>query len=160
MPGDIGIRRSVIVLVGVLAVAVGGVGFASATHSSKQTLRVREAVTSSALVDVGTSGLSAGDEVIYHLRIRTLAGKPFGVNDAVCTVLTPVSAGVAHCVGTARLPRGSLEWAGVLPLRAVRSQFAVSGGTGIYRSAAGQVFARWTNPPTNTRALVTVQLVS
>ena len=146
------------VLGALLAVAAGTGAFASAAGTSGQTFTVREKVKSFQLVDVGGPGISPGDEAIYRLRVNALDGTRLGVNNAVCTVLTPVGANLAHCVGTARLPGGTIEWAGVLRLDRLHSNFAVTGGTGAYRAAAGQVFTHWTNPPTNTRALVTVQL--
>jgi hypothetical protein len=142
------------------ALAVGGAGFASAASpaAQSQTLRVRETITAVASVDAAPAGLSAGDESILHLRITSLAGKPIGVNNAVCTVLAPVSAGLAHCVGTGSLPGGTIEWGGDLSLSGERDTFVVTGGTGVYRDAAGQINVRYTNPPTNTKVIVTIRL--
>ncbi len=154
-------RPSIFALAGVLVgLAVGGASLAGASASggSSQTSRFRETVTSFATVDVGAAGVSPGDEAIYHLQVRTLKGKLVGTNDGVCTVLTPVSNALAHCVGTVRLPGGNLEWAGDLPLTARRFTLAATGGTGVYRDAAGEAIVRWENPPTNTKALVTVHL--
>lgn len=155
------IRRSMPVALAVLAGAVlSGIGLAGAStgSGSDQTFRVRENLTSFATVDVGPAGLSPGDEALYHFKVHTLGGRPIGINDPVCTVLTPLSGGLAHCVGTARLTAGDLEWAGDLPRKGRRFRFSVTGGTGAFRGATGQIDVRWTNPPTNTKVLVTVHL--
>ncbi len=155
------IRSSLIAASAIGAVlAVGGAGFASAASPAAhdQTFRVRETITAVASVDAAPAGLSAGDESILHLQIKSLAGKPIGVNNAVCTVLAPVSAGLAHCVGTGSLPGGTIEWGGDLSLSGERDTFAVTGGTGVYRDAAGQINVRYTNPPTNTKVIVTIRL--
>jgi hypothetical protein len=155
------IRSSLIALTAIgAALAVGGAGFASAASPSAhgRTFRVRETITAVGSVDAAPAGLSAGDESILHLQIATLAGKAIGVNDPVCTVLAPVSAGLAHCVGTGILPGGTIEWGGDLRLDAGPDTFAITGGTGSYRDAAGQIGVRYTNPPTNTKVLVTIRL--
>ena len=157
---SLGKRAPVFVLLGVLVAAVGGSGLANAAGSSSQTFRVRETVTSLAQVDVGAPGLSPGDEAIYHLRIDTPAGKQIGANNVVCTILTPLSNALAHCVGTARFPAGTLEFGGIFRLQSANSTFAVTGGTGAYSSASGQGFVRWLDFPTDTKAVVTVQLTS
>jgi len=155
------IRSSLIAAAAIgAALAVGGAGFASASGPAAhgQTFRVRETITAVGSVDVAPAGLSVGDESILHLRISSLAGQPIGVNDAVCTVLAPVSAGLTHCVGTGSLPGGTIEWGGDLSLTAESDTFAVTGGTGTYRDAAGQINVRYTNPPTNTKVIVTIRL--
>jgi hypothetical protein len=83
--------------------------------------------------------------VVYHLQIASLTGKAIGVNDAVCTVLAPLSANLTHCVGTGTLPGGTIEWAGDLGLKAERLTFAVTGGTGVFPNAARQINVRYTN---------------
>ena len=155
------LRSSLIAVAAIgAAVAVGGAGFASAASPAAHghTIRVRETITAVGSVDVAPAGLSVGDESILHLRIASLAGRQIGVNNAVCTVLAPLSAALTHCVGTGSLPGGTIEWGGDLSLNAERDSFAVTGGTGAYRDAAGQIDIRYTNPPTNTKVIVTVRL--
>jgi len=155
------IRSSLIAAAAIgAALAVGGAGFASASGPAAhgQTFRVRETITAVGSVDVAPAGLSVGDESILHLKISSLAGRPIGMNDAVCTVLAPASAALTHCVGTGSLPGGTIEWGGDLSLTAESDTFAVTGGTGTYRDAAGQINVRYTNPPTNTRVIVTIRL--
>jgi hypothetical protein len=106
------IRPSLIAITAIAAVpAVGGAGLASAAGPAAhgQTFRVRETITAVASVDAAPAGPSAGDESILHLQISSLAGRLIGVNDAVCTVRAPVSAGLAHCAGTGTLPGGTIE---------------------------------------------------
>ena len=152
-------KAPLFVLLGVIAaLAGGGVSFANAASGSGQSLRVRETVTSFAQVDVGPSGLSPGDEAIYRLRIDTPSGTRIGTNNVICTILTPSADALAHCVGTARFADGTLEFAGALSLHRAHAAFAVTGGTGTYDSASGQANLRWLNFPTDTEALVSVQL--
>jgi len=43
-------------------------------------------------------------------------------------------------------------------LDAAPDTFAITGGTGSYRDAAGQIGVRYTNPPTNAKVIVTIWL--
>jgi hypothetical protein len=158
-------RPSILVLALLTVLGLAGAGLAGASQRSGgqtpsgTTIRLHETITTLAHVDVGPRGLSVGDEAVYRLRIRTLDGQPAGWNYAVCTVLAPVSLALTHCVGTGVLPNGRIDWAGNLGLHARHLQFSITGGTGAYRAVRGEIFVRYTNPPRNTRVLVTIHTV-
>lgn len=155
------IRPTVVAVICLVSgLVVGGSALAASSPSSHgRTFRIRQITTSLVPVDVGAPGLSVGDGAVYHTQFRSLGGRPIGQNHAACTVLTPLTAALAHCVGTAELPGGTIEWAGDLGLTAERFTLALTGGTGAYRGAQGQVTVRYTNPPTNTRSIATIELI-
>ena len=127
---------------GVLAVLVGAGSLAAAAGGTREdtTFRLTAVRTSTIPVDVGQPGTSGGDEFIYGWRLAN-ARNTATVGDAndVCTVLS--STGVAmHCVSTITLRAGTIELAGDVTSRATFT-VAITGGTGAYDEARGQLVA-------------------
>jgi hypothetical protein len=127
---------------GVVAVVVGGSSLASASggHREDTTFRLTEIRTSVDQVDVGASGLSAGDEFIFGGRLRNIQNTAtIGTAHDICTVLTATGAPL-HCVTTITLKAGSLELAGEVS-GGPNFTLAVTGGTARYDQARGQLVA-------------------
>lgn len=126
---------------GVAAILIGAGSLASASGGREDTtFRLNAVRTSTVAVDVGQPGTSGGDQFIYGWRLRNIRNTAT-VGDAtdVCTVLS--STGVSmHCVSTITLRAGTLELAGSVTSRATFT-VAITGGTGAYDQARGQLVA-------------------
>ena len=102
-------------------------------------LRFRAKTTEQTFIDAGEKGDSLGDQFIFHDVLRQ-GGERVGHDGGVCTV-TSVE-GHAQCLVTAWLPAGQITVQGLIvetgqtPERFV---LAVTGGTGQYEGASGEV---------------------
>jgi hypothetical protein len=85
-------------------------------------------------IDLAKPGPSAGDEIVFHDRLFQ-HGKQVGDELGSCVVIEPT--GLSNCTGVVRLAGGTLTfaWANEPP---PKKTFAVTGGTGKYRTAHGQ----------------------
>ncbi|MDQ6816529.1 MAG: hypothetical protein M3018_03865 [Actinomycetota bacterium] len=88
-------------------------------------------------LDLGRRGASAGDEIISHDRLFTANGKPAGHDATVCTVTDPKRP-EANCVVSFTLSGGTIT-AQFLNTPPPRKLAAITGGTGRYSAAAGEV---------------------
>ena len=132
------------------ALVVGGVSAASGSDrgSKSRDFEVIDTTVVFTDIDVDNSeSLTVGDQFVEHNVLRnTKRTKELGTLDAICT-FTDVSdeATTVHCVATAELRRGSIEIAGLLHFADEESNIAITGGTGRYEEAQGQVFLRAIN---------------
>lgn len=97
-------------------------------------------------IDLGDPDFSQGDQVAFTndlLRGGTKVGKDGGW--CVATRLTAAGAATFECVGSNRLPGGQVTVQGLVtygPDEEIKEEpyfFAITGGTGKYRNARGQV---------------------
>lgn len=123
---------------GTTAYADGGYGPAG------KTIRLVEAHTTAQpdVVDLGAKGASVGDVVIVKDDLNREDGTHAGDFSQVCTLVT-VNGGLFtstyECSGTIHLPNGTITQQGsFLPLEPDQL-VAISGGTGAYRTARGEV---------------------
>jgi hypothetical protein len=118
------------------ALAIGGGAFAStSTDGPPRVINLIEKTTSSNYVDLGAKGFSPGDEYMFASQFWNVdRTRQIGSNNGYCVVLSPQA---QHCVGTAHLKGGTIEYAG--SPGANGGTIAITGGTGIYREAEGQV---------------------
>ena len=126
---------------GVVAFVVGGGAFAVAASSGSdgpvKTITVIEKSGPSHFVDVGKTGFSIGDEfTINSVFWNTAQTARVGSNHGYCTVITQR---LSHCVGTATLMGGTIEYSANLTGTASDFRVAVNGGTGPFKGAEGQV---------------------
>jgi allene oxide cyclase len=124
-----------------VAFVVGGGAFAVASGSGSdgpaRTITVIEKTTSQHHVDVGRPGFSIGDEFTFNSVFWNVARtRRVGTNHGYCTELTTR---LVHCVGTARLSGGTLEFAGNVSADQSDFRLAITGGTGALEGAEGQV---------------------
>jgi len=90
-------------------------------------------------VDVGTPGPGVGDLLVFQDRILDRHGRQVGVQGGTCTITALLADGFqTHCVGTVSLPGGQIAFQGLVT-DAPEKRMAVVGGTGRYRSAAGEL---------------------
>ena len=137
------LRESFRALVEVVAIAIGGASFASASNNGGgRTIVVIEKTTSQHFLDLGTPGPSAGDEFVFASQFwNTDQTRQVGSNRGYCVLESGRSgAQPAHCVGTARLDGGTLEFAGQTSTAQQQNQtIAITGGTGAFDGAEGHV---------------------
>ncbi|MFB9907595.1 allene oxide cyclase barrel-like domain-containing protein [Allokutzneria oryzae] len=139
-------RKAVWVGVSVLVGAV--VVAAPAAGTTDLTLQVGN--DQFATIDVGAPGLSVGDSYVYSDKLSR-NGTVVGDDGGTCQV-THVSGTTAttNCVLSLRLPEGQITaqalWVrGTSPLR-----MAITGGTGVYRDASGELVATDIQTPKET----------
>jgi hypothetical protein len=126
-----------------VAMAIGEASFASASgEGGGRTIVVIEKTTSQKFLDLGKPGPSAGDEFFFASQFWNAdQTKRVGFNRGYC-VLESAQTGQqpAHCVGTARLGGGTLEFAGQTSTAPQQTQtIAITGGTGAFDGAEGHV---------------------
>lgn len=97
-------------------------------------------------VDVAPKGVGIGDRLIYTDRAFTSAkkNKKLGNGYGECVRLTGTSesTGVFHCTETVRLAGGDVLLGGVYDLAAKSHLWTITGGTGRYRGATGEISFR------------------
>jgi hypothetical protein len=93
-------------------------------------------------IDVDNSkSFTIGDQFIEHDVLKNQAQtQRIGTLDAICT-FTNVSEAhpTVHCVATVTLGRGTLEVAGLLDFADEKGHVAITGGTGHFDEADGQL---------------------
>ena len=142
-------------LVGLL-LALSGVAVGAASSSSgresgsdgRRTVVLRLVTTEvqSTFIDLGDPDFSQGDQLVFSndlLRHGTKVGEDGGL--CVVTRLTAAGASTWKCVGDNVLPGGQITVQGMVtyaPGEEVKDEpyfFAITGGTGKYKNARGQV---------------------
>ena len=151
----------VIVALGVLV--FGSAVAAADAKGKKKTLRLVGNDFQTEFLDLGAPDFSRGDEfVISDVLLRR--GREVGVSGAVCTVteaVPPYDVLTLHCVGTLSLRGGQITTQGLVELQGPDDPgpftLAITGGTGRYRGAAGELRLR---NPTPTTAVYRLRFVT
>ena len=112
-----------------------------------QVLRFFERATGDlAFIDQGAPGPSIGDRLVYSAAIFDTNGNRIGRDAADCLIVrvdpteTPDRQQVVQCSISVELPDGQLTVQGLA--QGTDNHFAITGGTGAYRTARGEVQAR------------------
>jgi allene oxide cyclase len=134
-------RKSIVVVVGAVVVATSGIAgramASSPSHHRAGTFTVVERALTDTTADTGPAGDSLGDVLAFANPIFNAKNThKVGTDNGSCI---RTAAGVAYeCSWTTSLPGGSLVVSGPF-LDAGDSTLAVTGGTGKYRGASGQM---------------------
>jgi hypothetical protein len=88
-------------------------------------------------IDLGNPGLSVGDIIVISDDLFQDEEK-VGVHGGTCTVVR-VGALLFHCVVTFTLPDGQITAQGLVTPDLAEEQVAVTGGTGAYTTAQGEL---------------------
>jgi hypothetical protein len=136
-------------LAGLVAAAIGGMSLAHAGGTNHhRTFTLREVSTGGKFVDIThTKNGAPGDEFIFSADLKH-GGKKVGDLNAKCTL-------VLHhkliCEGVFRLPGGTLTAQTLLPSDNSKApnHIAITGGTGSYRGASGEVVSTSVNNNAN-----------
>jgi hypothetical protein len=130
------------------ALIVPGVALAArgGGHGHGETFTLNAVETADEFLDLGETGLTAGDQIIFATAV-TRDGRPEGVTGGSCTVTTidPSNTFTASCQATARLRGGLITTQALVTFRqGLQRPFtlAITGGSGQYRGADGEVEVR------------------
>jgi hypothetical protein len=138
-----------ILAAGALALAVAGAGTTAyadggGRDAGARTIRLVEAHPDAdpIFVDLGAKGPSIGDVAIAKDGLNREDGTHAGDFDQVCTLVTlnggPLTS-TYECSGTIHLPNGTLTQQGSFTPLDPDQLDAISGGTGAYRAARGEI---------------------
>jgi hypothetical protein len=131
-----------------LALMAFGSAVAAADGRGSKTLRLLATENQSDFLDLGATGPSLGDELVFS---ETLSrnGRDVGTSGVVCTttaVEPPYEVTTFHCVGTLSLRTGQITLQGLIEAQGEDDPgpftVAITGGTGRYRGASGQAVVR------------------
>jgi hypothetical protein len=122
-------------------------GSSSAADGGARTLRLTYQDAHFAFNDVaplqGTSGAPTMGDTFYIGDTLLQSGAKVGYADLVCTITRPgkQNSRSAHsqCEATLELKHGTITASGIVPLADTTQYYAITGGTGAYRSASGVV---------------------
>ena len=109
-------------------------------------IRLIERIHEFTFQDVGTPGPSLGDRLIFTSDLFDEGDRRVGRDGADCVVVRldltapPQEQQIVQCMITVELPDGQITFQGLA--RGTENLFAVTGGTGAYRTARGEAFAR------------------
>ena len=160
--GIVGAGIAVVALVvGAVSPALGSSSQRSAsTASGQQTIRVIAVFTEFAEVDVGAPGFSLGDVVVFTGDLKRRDGTRVGRYSAVCTFVSTANRErvEAQCPTTATLPGGQITTQGVVVNRSLNVTLPITGGSGQFQGAGGQVVQRDLSTPTQTQVELTFHL--
>jgi hypothetical protein len=151
-------------LVGAASPALGsssqGSESTSSGHAGKQTIRLVAVFTEfDPNIDVGAPGFSLGDEVVFSGNLLR-NGKQVGRIGVVCTFVSTANASKveAQCPTTSILPGGQITTQGTIVNRSLNFTLPITGGSGQYQGAGGQVVSRDVSTPTQPQVELTFQL--
>jgi hypothetical protein len=150
----------VALVVGAVSPALGSSSQGAASTASGQTIRVVAVFTEfDANIDLGAPGFSLGDEVVFSGNLLR-HGEQVGRVGVVCTFVSTQNPDrvEAQCPGTATLPGGQIAVQGVIVNRALNFTLPITGGSGRYDRARGQLVSRDISTPTQPQVELTFQL--
>ena len=152
MAKRLGISAAVIAVMALMVGAVspalgsssGGAASASSGHADGRTIRVILVPTEAAEIDLGAPGFSLGDTVVFGGVLQRPDGTPVGRYGLVCTFVSAANPAhvEAQCPTTATLPGGQITTQGIVVNRALNTTLPITGGSGQFQGAGGQMVQR------------------
>jgi hypothetical protein len=148
-------RISAIVLVA-LALLVSGLTLTSAEATSSETLRFVAKSDQLAEIDLGKKGPSLGDKFVFSDNLSSRHDRDAGELNGECTAThLKGKAATMQCLVTASLDDGDVTTQGVVQSNRRRATLAVTGGTGDYTGASGEVRVRFVS---DTKSIIKLYL--
>jgi len=155
----------VALVVGTVSPALGASTDGSASTSfghadHRQTIRVTAVFTEfDPNIDVGAPGFSLGDMVVFSGNLLR-DGQQVGRIGVVCTFVSTANAArvEAQCPTTSILPDGQITTQGTIVNRSLNFTLPITGGSGRYQGAGGQVVSRDVSTPTQPQVELTFHL--
>jgi hypothetical protein len=147
-------RRALGALVAIGALALVGTAYAGSSDTTDKTFgshykAIRLVETNKELqptfVDTGKPGLSPGDLVVARDELLHSNGSPAGSFRQVCTLVDPASnpfTSTYECSGSIALKGGTITMQGPFLPAQPEQAAAITGGTGEYRTAQGEIAMR------------------
>lgn len=128
-----------------VAALVPAAGAVDTSDDTTRWIRVNSFTTEEQFVDLAPRGFSLGDEFVFSARLMK-NGKQVGSLGVVCTV-TSTRTETVQCIATATFLRwfhggGQITVQGLLVGEPERFTLAITGGTGSFVGAEGQVHVR------------------
>jgi len=144
-------RLHVIVALTVAAATAGAVATSAASNDRSydkrgHVIHLTTKQVHQGFVDHGAAGFSTDDQFVFSNDLYR-DGKKVGEDGGTCSVTRIADDGATtlHCLGTNSLPGGQISVQG-LAAPGEPFELAITGGTGRYRKARGQVFGENTSP--------------
>ena len=144
-------RLHAVVALTVAAATAGAMATTAASDDGSheqdgQVIRLTTKQVRQGFVDHGAPGFSTDDQFVFSNDLYS-NGEKVGEDGGSCTVTRIADAGATtlHCLGTNSLPGGQISVQG-LAAPGEPFELAVTGGTGRYRKARGQVYGENTSP--------------
>jgi hypothetical protein len=160
----LGIAAAVIavmaLVVGAVNPALGSSSQGAGSTGGGQTIRVIAVFTEfDPNIDVGAPGFSLGDEVVFSGNLLR-SGEQVGRIGVVCTFVSTANAAKveAQCPTTSILPGGQITTQGTIVNRSLNFTLPITGGSGRYLGASGQVVSRDVSTPTQPQVELTFYL--
>jgi hypothetical protein len=131
-----------------LALAAGGTAYAShgyGDHARTIKLTEASATPQPTVVDLGKPGPSTGDLVVIKDGLNFQDGSHAGDFAQTCTLITPGTNpfdSTYDCAGSMTLATGTITMHGPFDPMLAQQFAAVTGGTGVYRGARGDIDIR------------------
>jgi allene oxide cyclase-like protein len=153
----------VALMVGAVSPALGSSSKGAASTASAnadETIRVVAVFTEfDPNIDVGAPGFSLGDEVVFSGNLLR-NGEQVGRIGVVCTFVSTANAArvEAQCPTTSILPGGQITTQGTIVNRSLNFTLPITGGSGRYEGAGGQVVSRDVSTPTQPQVELTYHL--
>lgn len=147
-------RKAQLTFAAAVAVAASGLGIAATSAgatsiTSRAVLHLTELRAQESQIDLGPTGPSTGDELLLAGTLTGAGGKPAGDDSGVCTVTAfDPQHQFAICTVGLQLTGGQLLVTGQESLSSTDQTFAITGGTGAFRHARGQLTVHQINPTT------------
>ena len=147
-------RRMFGALVAIGVMALAGTAYASSSDTTDRTLRPHYRAIQlieankelqPTFVDTGKPGLSPGDIVVARDEVLHSNGSPAGSFRQVCTLVDPASnpfTSTYECSGSIALKNGTITMQGPFTPAQPEQAAAITGGTGEYRTAQGEIVMR------------------
>jgi hypothetical protein len=144
-----------------LGIIESRVAAAASGHADKhQTIRVTAMFTEfDPNIDLGAPGFSLDDEVVFSGNLLQ-HGEQVGRVGVVCTFVSTANAArvEAQCPTTSILPGGQITTQGTIVNRSLNFTLPITGGSGRYQGAGGQVVSRDISTPTQPQVELTFHL--
>jgi hypothetical protein len=162
----LGVFGVVVALVSLLVGAVspalgsssGGADRVAAAGTEEQTLRLIFFPTDFAEIDNGDPGPSLGDDVVFSGNVRQ-DGARVGRVGVICTfVLVTEKREEAQCPTTTTLPGGQITTQGVIVDRSVNFTLPITGGSGEFEGAEGELVSQDASTATRIKLVLTYHL--
>ncbi|MGH8892838.1 MAG: dirigent protein [Actinomycetes bacterium] len=139
----ISIGTALILLTTLGLVTLAGQTAASAGDGDRTVIKLTAVAAQEAEIDVGEEGFGLGDQFVFSDWLFR-GDEQVGRTGGVCTfthVDEATFAATAQCLGTLELPKGQITVQGLVTFTDEEAPFwvAVTGGTGAYKTAKGQM---------------------
>ncbi|WP_030682988.1 allene oxide cyclase barrel-like domain-containing protein [Streptomyces sp. NRRL B-1347] len=135
---------------GLLVLGMSTALTAPAQASTKEVIELAVGNNGVVHTDVGTPGLSVGDEFVYADKLSQ-GGRQIGKDGSSCQVTELKGSKITtNCVLSVQLPKGQITAQSLWVKGSDTVRMAITGGTGAYRGATGELTCNDIQTPKET----------